>query len=483
MKRRSSKVTFIKPNARVPRGMAELELPNEFEPRDYQRGVMRYIMRGGKRAVVVWPRRHGKDLTFLHIHAWMSQRRVGAYWHVLPTYAQAKKAVWNAFRKDGKPIISNAFPDEMLAAKPNDSEMLLKLRNGSTFQLIGGDNVDSLVGAGPVGLSFSEYALSRPGSWDLMRPMLRENDGWAAFMSTPRGRNHFYKLYETAKKEGWFHQLETIETAKAMPLSIIDTERAEGMPEELVKQEFYCDFNAALIGSVFGDLVEKLQLRGKLDTGFTHGLSEVYTTWDLGIADSCAIWFWRVHGQGVEFIDHVEDKGKPLLHYQQLVDAKPYQYTRHYLPHDAQNRTFATGVTTHDLMLQRYGAGKVAIVPSVSLADGIGAARKLLMADGTRFHPRCDVKDRQNETRPLEALRHYHYPWNEDEHVLSKKPLHDWSSHTADAFRYTGVVAEMTMEIDKKEPEKSKVIPSMDGQFQLDELWESREREKRYARM
>jgi phage terminase large subunit len=468
---------------RRPEGAKRLLLPHDFTPRNYQIDVFNAITElGVKRAVCVWPRRHGKDLTWLHIHSVMSQKRVGAYWHLLPTYAQGKKSVWNAFRKDGKPLISNAFPEAMLDGKPNDSEMLLRFKNGSTFQLVGSDNVDSLVGAGPVGVSFSEFALSKPGSWDLIRPMLRENNGWAGFMSTPRGRNHFFKLFEMAKKEKWFSQFETIETAKAMPLEVIDEERREGMPEELIRQEFYCDFNAALVGSVFGDLMEKLQLDGRLDSGFEHKYDEVYTTWDLGIADNCAIWFWRVHGDGVEFVDHLEDHGKPLSFYQDAVDAKPFKYKRHYLPHDARNRTFVTGRTTQDEMISRYGAGQVAIVPSVSLADGIQAGRKLLQSKGTRFHPRVDAKDRQNETRPLEALRHYHYPWNEDEHVLAKKPLHDWSSHTADAFRYTGIVAKITMELDAPVVDKTKIpIPSMDGQFQLDELWAVRERERRYA--
>lgn len=464
-----------------PPGARIISLPHEFEPRPYQLPVMQYILNGGKRAVITWPRRHGKDLVWLHIHAMMSQKRVGAYWHCFPTYAQARKAVWDAFRRDGKPMISNAFPREMLASDPNDSSLRLQFKNGSTFQLIGADRTDTIVGSGPVGLSFSEYALTRPGSWDLLRPVVVENDGWVGFLSTPRGRNHFWKLNEIAKRTpDWFHQHLTIETAGALDVEkTIAAERAEGMPEELIRQEWYCDFNAALIGSVFGDLFERIEAEGRTEA-FNHPDEGIYTSWDLGIADATAIWFWRIRGSGLEFVDHLEDSGKPLSFYMDALDAKPYQYVRHYLPHDARARTLVSGVSVQDEMNRRYGHGKVAICPGLTLPDGIQATRKLLQNPNTRFHARCDVKPLENDVRPFEAIRNYHYEWDEDAKVLAKKPFHDWSSHTADALRVAGVVAEMTLMLDRKPPEPEQPrIPSMDKAFQLEDLYEWRERERR----
>lgn len=463
------------PNARF------LELPHEFDPREYQKPVMRYILGGGKRAVITWPRRHGKDLTFLHLHAMMSQRRVGAYWHCFPTYAQARKAVWDAFRRDGKPVISNAFPKELLAKEPNDSALMLHLKNGSTFQLIGADRTDSIVGTGPVGLSFSEYALMRPGSWDLLRPVVVENDGWVGFMSTPRGRNHYWKLCEMARQNpAWFYQHLTIETAGVMDVEkTVSEERAEGMPEELLRQEWYCDFNAALIGSVFGDLFEALEREGRTED-FGHPDDGVYTSWDLGLADATAIWFWRIRGDGLEFIDHIEDSGKPLSYFMDELDRKPYDYIRHYLPHDGRSRTFVSGVSVQDEMTRRYGQGKVAIVPNIGLPDGLQATRSMLQCQKTRFHPRCDKKPLANDIRPFEAIRNYHYVWDEDANVLSKKPFHDWSSHTCDALRMAGVVRRMTLQLDKKEPLPEKpIIPTMDKSFHLEDLFQQREDERR----
>ena len=474
-------IRYLEAHEEAPANARVVSLPNDFQPRAYQLPVMRYLMNGGKRAVITWPRRHGKDLTWLHIHAYMSQMRVGAYWHCLPTYAQAKKTVWDAFRRDGKPMISNAFPKELLTKEPNESAMMLHLKNGSTFQLIGADRTDTIVGSGPVGLSFSEYALTRPGSWDLLRPVVIENDGWAGFMSTPRGRNHFWKLSEMARTNpGWFHQHLTIESAGVLDVEKTLAEaRAEGVPEEIIRQEYFCDFNAALIGSVFGDLFEVLEREGRTEA-FSHPEDGVYTSWDLGISDATAIWFWRVHGDGLDFIDHLEDSGKPLSFFMDELERKPYSYIRHYLPHDARARTLVSGVSVQDEMNRRFGHGKVGIVPHLSLPDGIQATRKLLGSPRTRFHPKCDEKKLANDIRPFEAIRNYHYAWDEDNKVLAKKPFHDWSSHTADALRYTAVVAQMTMMLDKKEPEPPKpIIPSMDKSFNLDDLWEQRENERR----
>jgi hypothetical protein len=474
-------VRQLGPDEEAPARARVISLPNDFSPRAYQLPVMRYLMNGGKRAVITWPRRHGKDLTWLHIHAYMSQKRVGAYWHCLPTYAQAKKTVWDAFRRDGKPMISNAFPREMLAKEPNESTMMLHLKNGSTFQLIGADRTDTIVGSGPVGLSFSEYALTRPGSWDLLRPVLIENDGWAGFLSTPRGRNHFWKLSEMARTNPtWFHQHLTIETAGVLDVEKTLAEaRAEGVPEEIIRQEYFCDFNAALIGSVWGDLFEVLEQEGRLQT-FEHPNDGVYTSWDLGIADATAIWFWRVRGDGVEFIDHLEDSGKPLSFFLDELERKPYAYVRHYLPHDARARTLVSGVSVQDEMTRKVGPNKVAIVPHLSLPDGIQATRRMLQSPKTRFHPRCDTKPLANDIRPFEAIRNYHYEWDEDSKVLAKKPLHDWSSHTADALRMAGVVAKMTLQLERKDPPPEKpIIPSMNKAFNLEDLFEQRERDRR----
>jgi hypothetical protein len=431
-------------------GMPEVTIPNGFKARAYQVPYMRYFDKGGKRAVSVIHRRGGKDLRALHQTCKMAHKRRGQYWHVFPFAEQARKAIWEGFTKDGERIMEQVFPTAIRKAPraflPN-AEMVVELKCGSIWRLMGSDRME-VVGAGPVGVNFSEYALSKPKTWDLVRPMLQENDGWAAFISTPRGNNHFKKLYDMARREeGWFSELLTLEDTRAYdPEKTFAEERASGMPEALIRQEYLCDFSAANVGSVWGDLVEALDKRGSLSE-FEHAKDNVFTTWDLGVDDSTAIWFWRIHGDGVELVDHYENHGPGMSHYFDVLEQRGYQYRKHWIPHDARQRSWQTGVSTVDQFVERFGSASVAVVPGQDKAgfmDGIHAARWLLQKEGTRIHPRCGDG--------IEALKAYHYEWDEDAKTFGKKPKHDWSSHSSDAFRYVAVVAKFTESMTRPEP-------------------------------
>lgn len=419
-----------------------ITLPNQFTPRSYQEPVMRFFDEGGKRAISVWHRRAGKDLTALHQTAKMMVNRVGAYWHFFPTAEEGRKAIWEGFTKDGRKIIDTVFPAELVARR-NNQQMFLEFGNGAIWRLIGTDNVDN-VGAGPVGVVFSEYSLSRPSTYDFVRPMLRENGGWAWFIFTPRGHNHAKKLYDNNKgRPGWFVDLKTVYDTDLKYSSVSDPsklisademleeERLEGMDDALIRQEYFCDFSAAVQGSVYGDLLEKLEARNGL-AAFDHPSDAVFTVWDLGVSDATAIWFFQIANGVPQVIDHYEATGEGMSHYFEVVDGKGFKYLKHYLPHDARNRTFQTGISTIELFGQHFGWDKVAIGPELSLADGIGAARWLLQQP-LKIHTRC--------AEGVEALRQYHYAWDEVKKVFSRTPAHDWASHTADAFRYLACVA------------------------------------------
>ena len=136
--------------------------------------------------------------------------------------------------------------------------MRLELKNGSIYQVVGTDNVDRLVGSNPLGVVFSEYSLQDPRAWNLVRPILAENGGWALFIYTARGRNHGYDMFNMASRnERWFSQRLSVEDTKAVPMEAIEDERSAGMPEELIQQEFYCSFDAPLVGSYYGSLMSK----------------------------------------------------------------------------------------------------------------------------------------------------------------------------------------------------------------------------------
>jgi phage terminase large subunit len=433
-----------------------VKMAADFKPRPYQARFMRYFEAGGRRAVWIVHRRGGKDLTALHQTCRMMAKRPGVYWHVYPTGEQARKAIWEGFRKDGKRILEDVFPGFLdptrpgsIVARKNESQMVVELVNGSIWRLLGSDKIE-VVGAGPVGVVFSEYALAKPNGWDLVRPMLRENGGWAAFITTPRGKNHAHALYEIArKKAGWFHDLQTVhitgleyesdsDPGKMLsPDEMIAEELASGMPEALVDQEYRCDFTAALVGAVWGGLIAKMEKAGAV-AEFDFDRSRVFTTWDLGGAgakgDATSFWVWAPTDDGADLLGYYENNGKELSHYwdelDQMCAAIGARPVKHWLPHDARAKHLS-GVSVLELCAERWGLENVAIYPEHGLLNGIQAGRWLLQRK-VRIHPRC--------SEGLEALKSYHYEWDAEAKVFSNQPAHDWSSHGADAFRGLALV-------------------------------------------
>ena len=230
--------------------MNELDLPYKFKPRSYQLPLCKAIDNGYKRAVSVWHRRSGKDKTLLNIMVKEAFKRVGIYYYFFPTYKQGRMVLWDGIDRDGFPFLGH-IPKE-IRTKTNDQEMKIQFKNGSRFQVVGTDDIDKIVGTNPVGCIFSEYALQKPEAWDFIRPILRENGGWALFNYTPRGLNHGFNIYEMARKSPhWFCDLLTINDTKredgtpVITQEMIAAERTEGMSENMIMQEYYCDFTAS----------------------------------------------------------------------------------------------------------------------------------------------------------------------------------------------------------------------------------------------
>lgn len=222
---------------------SEILIPNGWNPRDYQRPLWKALNSGVKRAVAIWHRRAGKDSLSLNWTVKAMLQRVGVYWHMLPLNTQARKVVWDAIDKQGRRVIDQVFPLP-LRKSVSSAEMKIELWNGSIWQCVGSDNYNALVGSNPVGVVFSEYSLADPEAWDYLRPILAENGGWALFIYTPRGKNHGYRLYNTALSAGWFVQKLTVADTKAIPLAAVEDERRAGMSESKIQQEFYCSFEA-----------------------------------------------------------------------------------------------------------------------------------------------------------------------------------------------------------------------------------------------
>lgn len=419
-----------------------VELPaGGWRPRAYQRGLWGYLERGGTRAVAIWHRRAGKDDVALHWGACSCVKRVGVYWHMLPEAAQARKAIWDAINpKTGKRRIDEAFP-RVLRAVTREQEMSIRFRNGSIWQVVGSDNYDSLVGAPPVGIVYSEWALADPLSWAYLRPILAENGGWALFITTPRGRNHAATFYDFARSEpGWFAERLPATETDVFDATALARERREYVAqfgpldgETRYRQEYLCDFDAPVVGSYYGAMIGEAEAEGRVGPVAHDPALSVETWWDLGIGDSTAIWFAQRFGGEARLIDYHEASGESLQYYAALLQqwarpraagGKSYIYDRHVLPHDAAARELGTGRSREETLRTLGVAGEVQ--PRHAVEDGIQAVRTLL--------PVCYF-DAARCQQGLEALRQYRREWDDARRAFRMRPLHDWTSHAADAFR------------------------------------------------
>ena len=391
---------------------------------------MKALDSGIKRAVAVWHRRAGKEKTFINHTAKACFQRVGTYFYIFPTYTQAKKVLWDGRDRDGFAFMDH-FPKAVIQKK-NETELRVELINGSAVQLVGSDNIDSILGTNPVGCVFSEYALQDPKAWDYMRPILRENGGWAIFDYTPRGKNHGYALYQMAKSNpDWYAEILTVNDTHALRPEDIDAERAAGMSEELIQQEFYCSFEGVLSGSVFGRAMQDAEKEGRICSVPWQPEFPVDTWWDIGTGDPTAIWFTQNIGREIHVIDYYENSGSGvgIDFYAKQLQSMPYVWGTHNGPHDLEAHQFAAGGKSTREVAAALGL-RFVIVDKLDKQSQINAGRSFLK--------RCWF-DKAKTERGRDALVSYHYKWNDDRKAFSEDPYHDWSSNGADAFMQLAV--------------------------------------------
>jgi phage terminase large subunit len=410
--------------------MPALTIPHNFTPRAYQLPVLQALDEGIKRAVAIWHRRAGKEKTFINYAAKCCVSRVGTYFYVFPTYAQAKKVLWDGKDKAGFPFMGH-IPNG-LRTKTNESEMRIELVNGSAIQLIGSDNIDSVLGTNPLGCVFSEYALQHPKAWDYMRPILRENGGWAVFDYTPRGKNHGYTLYQMAKDNPeWYAEVLTVNDTQALSPADIDSERRAGMSEELIQQEFYCSFEGIQTGAVFAKQLQDAENDGRICGVPWQPELPVDTWWDIGTGDPTAIWFTQNAGREIHVIDYYENSGAGvgIDFYARYLQQLPYVWGEHHGPHDMEAHQFAANGKSTKEMASAMGF-HFKIVDKLDKQSQINAGRVFLN--------RCWF-DKKKTERGRDALMSYHYRWDDNRKNFSDEPYHDWSSNAADAYMQLAV--------------------------------------------
>lgn len=337
-----------------------------------------------------------------------------------------KKVIWDSVTNSGDRIL-DYIPDSIVDSK-NSQEMKIRFKNGSLLQLVGSDNFDSLMGTNPQGVVFSEYALQDPRAYQYIRPILTANNGWAVFISTPRGKNHLYELYQIAlhNPSNWFCLKLTLDDTQHISVREIDKERAEGiMSEDLIQQEYYTSFTMGVEGAYYAKYIDKMRLDGRIGDVPWESAFKVHTAWDLGVRDSTTIIFFQTVGTTVRIIDCYENSKEGLDHYIKLLESKPYIYGKHIAPHDIQVKEWGTGLTRIEKAKQ-LGI-KFTVAPDLSIVDGIEAVRSSL---GKVWI------DKVKALPLIKALENYRQEFDAKKRVYKTVPLHDIYSHFSDSMRY-----------------------------------------------
>ncbi len=408
---------------------------NKFVPRPYQIPLLDAIEnKGYKRVLAILPRRAGKDMAAWNLCIRACLRRPCVIYYIFPTYSQAKKVIWDSVTNDGFRILEY-IPEEVITSK-NSQEMKIRFKNGSLLQLVGSDNWDSLMGTNPQGVVFSEYALQDPRAYQFIRPILTANDGWALFISTPRGKNHLWELYQIAiNSDDWFAYKLTVEDTGHIPLEEIERERREGlMSEDLILQEYYTSFDMGIEGSYYGKYLDKMRINGQVGNVPWEPAFKVHTAWDLGVRDSTAIIFFQVIGQTIKIIDSYEKSKEGLEHYVKVLESKPYSYGRHIAPHDIHVQEFGSGITRIEKARQ-LGINFVI----ADKQDSNGRPIRMTLMDGIEAVRSTFSKiwiDETNCKDFLKAIENYRQELDVKKNTYKSQPLHDWTSHYADAARY-----------------------------------------------
>ena len=381
------------------------------------------------------------------------------YGYCAPYRSQAKSVAWDYFKFYAAPVTRDV----------NESELTVELVNGAKIRLFGADNADAMRGLGFDGLYLDEYGDFRPSVFgNVLRPSLSDKTGWCVFGGTPKGRNQFWDIYETATRlpSEWFLLRLPASTSGILPATELAAARAQ-LAEDQYLQEYETSFQAAILGAFFGKEMREAEQQGRIcqvpyDTNYP-----VYTAWDLGYRDDTAIWFYQIGRGEIRVIDFHAVSGADIYDIADTVMSKPYRYARHYLPHDARAKSLQTGKSIIEQLATHLDVAKLAVVPDIGVQSGIQAVRMIL--------PRVWF-DGEKCREGIEALRQYQREYDEDKKAYRQSPRHDWTSHPSDAFRMLAVsYAEQADKTPTLEPKPLIVGP--ENTVTLNDMWAVHDRQ------
>ena len=376
-------------------------------------------------ACLVAHRRAGKTVAAINdiIRAAMfAKSQNPLYGYCAPYRSQAKSVAWDYLKVYAAPV----------TRETNESELTVELINGAKIRLFGADNADAMRGLGFDGIYLDEYGDFKPSVFgNVIRPALSDKQGWAVFGGTPKGKNAFWEIYETAQRlpQEWFLLRLPASSSGLLPSGELSAARAQ-LAEDQYLQEYECSFEAAILGAFYGKEMREAEQQGRICQVPYDPNLPVYSSWDLGYRDDTAIWFYQIGRGEIRVIDFYAVSGADIYDIATTVMAKPYRYARHYLPHDARAKSLQTGKSIIEQLAVHLDVAKLAVVPDIGVQSGIQAVRMTL--------PRIWF-DAEKCRDGIEALRQYQREYDEDKKAYRQSPRHDWTSHPADAFRMLAV--------------------------------------------
>jgi hypothetical protein len=379
-----------------------------------------------RNAITVAHRRAGKTVARLNriIRDALTGPNDGRYGYLAPTYTQAKDIAWNYLKHFTAPLLEHG-------GSKNEAELSVTLPNGAIIRLYGAESYDRMRGLYFNGVALDECQDIPPVALtQVILPALADRQGWLDAAGTPKGRaGLLYDLKKMAddSPDDWFRQeLKASETG-ILPQDELDRLR-KLMPENEYLQEMECSFDAAVTGAYYAKELLRADADGRITNVPHEPVLEVHTAWDLGVSDSTTIVFWQQsRGGELRIIDYYEASGYGLDHYAKALKEKPYTYGKHYAPHDIQVRELGSGKSR--LETAATLGIRFSLAPNIAIADGIGAVRLML--------PKCWI-DKTKCATLIEALRLYREK-RDEKRGIATGPLHDWTSHAADAMRYMAV--------------------------------------------
>ena len=433
--------------------MGRLEVILPYSPRD---AFLPFHQRTQRWGCLVAHRRAGKTVAAINdvIRAAATcKSSFPLFGYIAPYRSQAKSVVWDYLKTFAEPIILDS----------NESELTVTLMNGAKIRLFGADNADAMRGLGFDGIYLDEYGDFRPSVWgNVVRPALSDKQGWCVFGGTPKGKNQFWNIYETARQNPleWFLLRLPASSSGLLPPSELAAARAQ-LTEDQYLQEMETSFEASILGSFFGTELREAEEQGRITNVAVDPVVPVHTAWDLGYRDDTAIWWYQVLKGEIHVIDFYSVSGANIEELAQVIADRGYKYGKHYLPHDAKAKTLASGGKSIIEQLAQYlGLGTLAIVPDLSVQDGIQAVRKMLPT--TWFDNKC--------YEGIEALKQYQREYDEDKKAFRQIPRHDWTSHPADAFRMMAISWKNEPVIKAPDREKPLMVGPMNT-VTLNDMW------------